>query len=338
MPLAYKQATPQQLDVLLCAFDAALKPSTANQYASYFRAFMRFCTSQAPPLSFLPAHKQSVVLFLTHLASEGRVASPSFKQYVSALNTVHRLLHLPAPAPPGDFHLPMLYRGFTRIVVPAAPRRIRPPLPVTFVPLFVQHGLVSMSFELVRACVASTLGFLMGWRGSTLAQLRDGELTLKGSAFVVAASVLKGEDSRTHDIPEWAFHCGSSPELQHVQQLFSRYLSFRSALFGASPPSSFWAHRRGDSFTESHVDAWLATALAAVSPGVSPAPSFGSHCLRIGGVSSMNAASLPRDTIRVWIRWRTPSMLDKYIRVVPPSPLHAALFGWMHAAPPAIRV
>ena len=51
----------------------------------------------------------------------------------------------------------------------------------------------------------------------------------------------------------------------------------------------------------------------------------------------MNAAGVPKDTIRVWAKWQEVTMCDTYIREVPPTPRNAWFFGWMLARPPTFR-
>ena len=62
--------------------------------------------------------------------------------------------------------------------------------------------------------------------------------------------------------------------------------------------------------------------------------SITAHSMRVGCASAMNAAGLSRETIRLWLGWKTQPMLDVYIRPVTPTPHNATLICWMNQRPP----
>lgn len=156
--LAYPRATPAEVEALASTFDAGLAASTAKQYAYRMHNFITFCVQHNPPLAFMPAARESVILWLTHLASSGTVDSTSYNQYVSSINSVHRLLHQTPPVPDKDPLMQLLLRGFVRTVQPEERQEERQPLPVTCITAIVQAGLTAQggarAHTPVRGCGA----------------------------------------------------------------------------------------------------------------------------------------------------------------------------------------
>lgn len=334
LPEQFPSATPLERAYLNYALQGALAASTSAQYFSVFQRFVDFCKWHHPPLPAFPASLEAVALFVARLAIDGQLGAASFPGVVSAINTVHRLMGVPPPVPRGDARFHYFFQGFKRLMRPANPQLARPALPAAAVAA-VLSSVAAPNQPLardLRNALAVTIGFLFCFRASTLATLRSDHVRLIPDGFQVAASVLKGQTDHLTSFPDWTFYC-LTPETRAVRAALESYVAVRAALFGAHVPTSFWALSAGETCSSSAVDGWLQAALTRAQwQGT-----FTSHCLRIGGVTAMHAAGIPRDDIRTWVRWKTAAMLDVYLRFALPSPLHAAFFDWLRIAPPAIR-
>jgi hypothetical protein len=67
----------------------------------------------------------------------------------------------------------------------------------------------------------------------------------------------------------------------------------------------------GESFVDEQVSSFVQRY------GEESTAGYTSHSLRIGAVSAMMAAGVSRETIRVWLKWKSAGMIDLYARVVP---------------------
>ena len=72
----------------------ARRPSTKKSYNSKVDEFLDFCglvqdEAGTPRLSSMPASQTTILAFIGHLASLGRIRSSSLQPYLSAINSLH---------------------------------------------------------------------------------------------------------------------------------------------------------------------------------------------------------------------------------------------------------
>ena len=309
-----------------------------QQPAGIWLPLKTYYEEHKPPLQPLPATQCSVELYLAHLALQGTLAGSGFPQIVSNINTVHTLLGYPAPVPPGDSHNKQIKRGLAKCMMPLSQDRPREPFLAEFVQSVVQYGLSTLVLSELRDCFAVTLLFLFMWRGATVASLSTADMTVRFPAedpcLRFEAREVKCRNAAVK--PEsWCYYGASNPD---VLRLATRYAECRLGVFPGGLPDSLWELDRLErKFTTASVENMLHRVCVLVKVPPSVSEFLSTHSGRIGGASAMNAAGVPKDTIRVWGGWKHVDMCDVYIRSVPPSPCNALFFGWMIARPPAFR-
>jgi len=337
----YPAADEEELLYLACVLCKAYAPATVSAYVSKLRDFAAFCQDRGFP--GLPCTKQHVHLWLLHLGIRGTVASAGFAQCVSAINSIHNLLGMPAPVPAGDPLHAMLLQGFGRTLLPTVAPAVKRPLPVEWLEAAVEAALADgASVEFVRDVAMCCVGFACGLRGSSLAALSVGDVALEPPdeprLLRVNARVHKTRNALAPQVSDWEFYLHDHPRLGLLLHTFS-LLRRMKAPGGDAAPLWWWQDLGGSAaaLTEAAVDAAVRRVVARAAPAGVEAVSFSSHSLRVGLASALNALGVPRDNIRLWIRWASPSMLDVYIRPVPAHAAMAKWFGWMVARPPALR-
>jgi site-specific recombinase XerD len=337
----YPAADEEERIMLACVKCKAYAPSTLDSYVSRLRDFAAFCRDRGLP--GLPCTKEHVHLWLLHLGMRGTLAAAAFPQCVSAINSIQQLLGMPAPIAEGDQQHKLLLQGFGKTLLPNAPPAVKRPLPVEYLEAAIEAALApGCSAEFVRDVAACCVGFACGLRGSTVAalQLQDVQLEPMEQPRLlrVSARVHKTRDPMSAQVADWEFYLSGHPRLQRLLQTF---LLLRALVQPCNPEATlFWWPALGgtrSSFTEPAVDAAVRRLVARVAPAGVHADSYSSHSLRVGLASALNALGVPRDNIRLWVRWTSPSMLDLYIRQLPNHDALAMWFGWMLQRPPALR-
>jgi integrase len=285
----------------------------------------------------LPCEKQHVHLYLAHLAKRGSLAAESMPQVVSTINSVHRLLGMQAPVVDDGQHR-LVMAGLGRVLLPLHEKVPKRPLLVQFLEDAIDMAMLPGSDPVfTRNVVAVSVGYACGFRGSTLAAMQLGDLELAGMTMRVNARVRKARGPLTTQLADWEFYVDGHPRFR---QLLSTFLSWRG-LCDQEPQGSLWRWsgvERGvtAALTESVVDTWVRSVVAAVAADMQPS-TYTSHSMRVGAASGLNALGVSRDVIRLWVRWASADMLDLYIRPVPSHPALQFWFGWMLRRPPALR-
>lgn len=319
----YPNASLEEYPVLVAAYCSAFADSTESAYLGKLRQFASFCAQHDPILPCMPASMESVHLFLAHLALQGHTGAQTLPQYVSAINSVHKLLQFPPPITEEAVGHKQFLRGLQNILQPLQPRVEKLPFLIQWVAQAIQRVLNHPEgVFLVKVC-AIVVGYVCGFRGSTLAALQWGDLQLTDSGFIVATRVQKTRQVG-QPIEQWQFFTNSCPELR---QLVGVFLAAHP-----SKPGPLWAWLGAPLprvYNEPLMDDWVRDVLAVVDPSVQ-APLYSSHSLRVGLASALNVLGLPHSTIRTWIRWASEDMVPVYVRVIPLHDLHSRYFGWMH--------
>ena len=325
-PLVEGEAVP----VLLAAHCKAFAESTTNSYLGVFREFAEFCDTHEPELDCLPTTAEVVHLFLVHKVRKLATGSSSLPIMVSAINAVHNLCGFSPPVQE-DAHHKLFMAGLGRIIGDTESRPPRGP----FLPVYVVDLVAgAATAELVKQgdIVCVMLGLLLGLRGSALGSMLSGDVILGEPGMIrVRATVLK-RALQPRAFADWVI-CFDVQDrfwssLVGLLAAFKVHVESRGgssqqsvALFSVLPGS-------GEALVDQAVQRVLA-----LNPGL-PAEvqaTLSSHSLRIGACSCMLAIGVPRDTIRLWFKWKSNDMIDTYARVVQPESWMERLFGWMKA-------
>jgi site-specific recombinase XerD len=335
----YPDADEEELHLMTCIYCKAYAPSTVASYVSKLRDFAAFC--QARGLPGLPCTQEHVHLWLLHLAMRGSVAADSMPQFVSALNSLHRLLGLPPPVAEGDGQHKLFMQGLCRCLLPIRARTTKRPLQVQWLEAAIDVALsppggAPCPPAFLRDVVLCCVGFACGLRGSAVAAMHVQDIKLEGDVLRVHSRVSKARGVLAMHVADWEFYLAGHPRLRRLLQVFLLVRAM-NAPGGAEAPLWCWdALGRPSTLTEARVDDVVRRVVARVAPEVD-AESLSSHSMRVGVASALNALGVARDNIRLWVRWASPAMLDVYIR---PMPCHAAVgawFGWMVQRPPTLR-
>jgi hypothetical protein len=344
----YPAADGAEQGVLVSAFCHAFADGTATQYMATFRVFAEYCCDHDPELSCLPASREAVHLFVANQASLGSVTASSLACMVSAVNGVHNLLGLAAPVVADAQHR-LFMSGLGRILVPVAPTVERQPILACMlqraltaaVPLSSSSGSATAHIEQLPV-VTVLLGMLTGLRGSALASLTVGDLQVSSGSIVLRAQVLKRR-LQPRAFSDWVIplHLGAvrGPNGGDFWRRMFRLLHehcFARRTWAADRPllAPLGSSRRqlGESFVDEQVSNFVQRY------GEESTAGYTSHSLRIGAVSAMMAAGVSRETIRVWLKWKSAGMIDLCARVVPCEAAVQSLYQWMVAAGAAITL
>ena len=177
----------------------ALVPNTYIRYSEKWLKFERFCKTQG--LSALPATKATVALYMGHLAAQRtkagkrRIQPQSRQGYLSCINKVHATVLGQHDGPARATTNPLLaevIRGWQLEYnsEPADPTTERIAIPADTVLAIAGEAATrvikgKIDNELLRCCVATCTGFLLGARPATLAHLRRQDLVLNGSTLTI---------------------------------------------------------------------------------------------------------------------------------------------------------
>ena len=335
----YTAASDAEKQLVVSAMCHAFAETTTAQYTSVFRAFAAFCSEHDPELGCLPASKEAVHLFLASQVGSGLVNAKSLASMVSAINGVHNLCGLPAPVADDNQHR-LFMAGLSRIIIPLQMQAERKPILSSMVVHALRHVVpltgvppaTAVSDLLPVATVV--LGVLTGLRGSALASLSKGDLSVTDGSVIVKATVLKRK-LQPRLFADWNIPLdfqlsagGVTGEVwQRIVRLLQLHLAFRATWSNADPLLAPVA-ATPTSVSESVVDAHVTSFVQRYGGGL-PTDGYASHSLRIGAASAMIAAGISRNVIRIWFRWKSEGMIDLYARVVACDESVMALYGWL---------
>lgn len=327
----------EELLYMACIFCKAYAPATFTSYVSKLRDFAAFCLARGLP--GLPCTREHVHLWLLHLAMRGSVAADSMPQFVSALNSMHKLLWLPPPVDvERDGQHKLFMQGLARSLQPIQRRTTKRPLQVQWlesaIDVVLQQG-GACPAELVRDVALCCVGFACGLRGSAVAAMQVGDIVLENNVLRVHSRVSKARGVLALHVADWEFHLEGHPRLHRLLQVFVLLRALKAPQ-GVGSPLWRWNGMGPSSFTEAKVDEVVRRVVSRVAPEVD-ATTLSSHSMRVGVASALNALGVARDNIRLWVRWASPAMLDVYIRPMPCHSATAAWFGWMVQRPPVLR-
>jgi hypothetical protein len=204
------------------------------------------------------------------------------------------------------------------------------------VPLGASSG--SATAHVVQLPVVTVLlGMLTGLRGTSLASLTVGDLHVSSSSIVLRAQVLKRR-LQPRAFSDWVIplHLGAvrGPNggdfWRRVFRLLYEHCVARRTWAADRPllaPLGSSKRPLSEAFVDEQVSSFVQQ-----YGGAESTAGFSSHSLRIGAVSAMMAAGVSRETIRVWLKWKSAGMIDLYARVVPCDSAVRSLYQWMVAA------
>ena len=303
---------------------------TWNAYAGETKRFVEFCNERN--LQAFPAATNTVARYIAHHHERpDRIQASTLEGYLSAINTVHRLLELPPPGPDSSL-LQLLRRGY-HISTLKDPRRLeRALLPATGVAAATRRAIRLASLRLIdgnqllqlRDATATALAFTTFLRGSSLATMRRRDVEIAANVVVITITFVKRRQTELHRL--------RLPRSCPAADLLLCYMGHTKY----RPPDSFLfhlAHEQVTAFNNGSSKPILEMVRRAMNDvGTHPAPGFfyGSHSPRLGGSSHAFAIGIPLLRIRDQGLWTDINTVANYINTTIPPCTHARwLLGWM---------
>ena len=216
----------------LSLLSTGLKNQTIRSYDGKLTKFIKYCMSQAPPLTPVPAELNTILKYIAFLAASGTVKVDNVQPYLSCINTAHVSVGLAPPAV--GTQVEQARKGWRQRQewvgdsddkrVPLKPSTMRRVLQHAVVlaraGLFFTNSTVLIDF---RDAVAVLVNYLFFGRSDTGfgAEVRDGfaDLQLHGTDLIFYERKRKGkavgDKKRTMVYP-----LADKPELLFVMQQF----------------------------------------------------------------------------------------------------------------------
>jgi hypothetical protein len=319
-----------------------LSATTYRSYTAKVSKFVSFCSAQR--LQPFPASTHVLYLYLGFLSVEGRVAPENWKQYVAAINTVHRDMLLD---PPGsdDVVTALIHAARLRHSVEQAHKERRPLHAAHVMQLLhlgVEHG--HRDVLLARQVLLVVLAFSSFCRGRSVLSLLAEDVRLVGSGDELELWV---GDEKTRKVDgvkrRISVNLRYLPELRTLWNLFvaAREAAWAAVLPGARLASVGCWDLPGDCVFR--VDGYLNVCVKAVFDRLQLSAEslcYSGHSCRSGGASAAHALGVSLLVILSRGGWASSSdTVRKYVDVsVQPD---AAVFKFFasllppHAVEPA---
>jgi site-specific recombinase XerD len=332
LALAFPNLSQQEVEMLAFGLFNSLQPATRSQYMGYFCRFAKYCLGHEPVFQVLPATRESVLGFLASLAYEGSLHPSTFNHVVSAVNTIHSLCGFAKPlqyGPNGEKLVQALSKGLGKLFVKEGPGAKKVPLLAEWVVQVLDFGLASKNMVEVRNATAAVVGFLVGFRGSSVAAMMVGDLKVAGQSLLVNSQHFKTAVGKV--VPDWVVPLSTRGVLHKVGKLVMKWLAIRIAFKPKGPHKDLlWVvHSEPKALTEPDVDVWVQSAVAKAGVSVE---GLSSHSLRVGCVSGLYALGAEVHFICIWMRWTSDAMVNTYVHVVSQTDALKSLLGKVVAA------
>ena len=100
LQVQYKDLAQESEDGALAVslLSTGLKNQTIRNYDGKLSKFIKYCTSQTPPLAPIPAELNTILRYIAFLARSGTIKVDSVQPYLSCINTAHVSVGLAPPA------------------------------------------------------------------------------------------------------------------------------------------------------------------------------------------------------------------------------------------------
>ena len=304
LQVQYKELAHDSEDgaLALSLLSTGLKNQTIRNYDGKLTKFIKYCMSQTPPLTPIPAELNTILKYIAFLASSGTVNVDSVQPYLSCINTAHVSVGLAPPAV--GTQVEQARKGWRqRQEWVSDPDDKRVPLKPSTMRRVLQHAVVLARAALFftdstvlvefRDAVAVLVTYLFFGRSDTGfgAEVRDGfaDLQLHGTDLVFYERKRKGrtvgDRKRTLVYP-----LVDKPDLLFVLQQF----------FAVAPSTSGFQWRLpsdGKKWNATVIDDMLQRLLAKLGEQPPAGYKWTSHSSRSGAASA--AFSVGVDIIRV---------------------------------------
>ena len=318
---------------LLCR---SLRPTSSGSYGSKWRRFAAFCESKG--LTALPAAPSTVLLYLGHLASEGRVQAANLQPYFSAINKLHVDLELPPPA--RGTSLSAARRRLALAQREVAERTQRLPLPAGVALAVLWCGLHTPDDHVLRCCVCLVINFMFGCRPATGAAMRAGDLFLAVGSFCLR---LETEKQRSLEMERRVLRVPAE-FIAGPLALWQRWVARREALaFPIAGRARVWGLTPSSPVRARDLDLWFRDAVAATSFVAPPGFEVTGYAARRGMATAAASINAHMEMIKYVGGWAVDSQaVYSYIDMgVRPC---AAAFLWFRwflkdnlAPPPSLQ-
>lgn len=288
-----------------------------------FRKYSRFCKGRG--WYSLPGAQAKLYSFSLYLREEGRVQVRYFKQYFSAVSTIHAWLGLEFRA--GDPLLSRLVRAWT---LEDGSQASRPDsvqdFPASFIFQWLQLALATSDLALLRNHLCVVLDTLFFSRADSSYSTQVGDVWVDQSAVFFRERRFKNKGLTAPTFRVRRFDARGIPQLLGV---ISKFLEVRTRVWGthtAAPDEGLFWQLPGEPRPSA---VWVARWFTTVAHSFDATLTH--HAVRRTGASSCFSLLVPLEVIRDWGGWAAASMaVFRYLnRVRPPSPLDFRLFGWM---------
>ena len=304
LQVQYKDLAQESEDGALAVslLSTGLKNQTIRNYDGKLSKFIKYCTSQTPPLAPIPAELNTILRYIAFLARSGTIKVDSVQPYLSCINTAHVSVGLAPPAVGPQIE--QARKGWRQRQewvgdpddkrVPLKPSTVRRVLQHAVVlaraALFLTDAVVLVDF---RDAVAVIVNYLFFGRSDTGfgAEVIDGfsDLQLHGTDLIFYERRRKGkvvgDRKRTMVYP-----LDDKPELLYVLQQF----------FAVAPSTSGFLWRLpsdGKKWNATVMDDMLQRLLAKLGEHPPAGYTWTSHSSRSGASSA--AFSVGVDIIRI---------------------------------------
>lgn len=277
----------------------ARAPRTLAAYRQQWGVFTAWCASHG--LAALPATSATIALYLTARATDGRKVA-TLAQAIAAISEAHKLGGHPSPC--GATLVRETWKGIRRSLG-SAQRRVAP---VLVEDLRAMLARLPATLRGIRDRALLTLGFAGAFRPTELCELEVGDVAFveDGIAIAVRRSKTDAEGvGATVGIP-----FGAQPStcpVRSVRAWLEAAAIVEGRVFRSVPRHGCV----GGSLCRRDIARLVKARI--VEAGLDPAI-YSGHSLRAGLATSAARAGKPDRAIMVQGRWRSRSMVDRYVR------------------------
>lgn len=275
--------------------------NTERAYQGDLRRFASWCRQEG--VQALPASPQSVALYLTFLAEDGRRPS-TIRRAKSAIAQAHRLRGIDPP-PTDDARVRQVERGIRR-QFGTAPHQVAPMLPDQ---LRLGLDALGSSTLAVRDRAMLLLGFGAAMRRSELVALdvEDVEFAVEGLVVNVRRSKTDAEGVGARIAIPFGDHRTTCP-VRAMREWFT--------MLGTAPTGPLFRVVRGNAIFREHAsDRSVARAVKRVAEAAGLDPEkFAGHSLRAGLATAASRAGKVDRAIMRQGRWKSRATVDAYVR------------------------
>lgn len=288
-------------------FDLLEKKRTVNTRKAYdrdWRSFTAWCTCRGT--RSLPAAPAAVVLYLRHLANQGR-APATIKRHLSSISVAHRLAGHATANPAHDPGVLDCLGGLQNEL------RGHRPVQATALRMDDLRAIIATipdDIEGVRDKAIILIGFAGGFRRSEVSRLNREDLTVTTGGLALYVSWSKTDQAGIGDTVGLAYgsHLATCPV--RAWQAWASLLDEAGMTAGPAFRDTRWQRINNARLGDRTISTMLARRAAAAGlEGV-----FSGHSMRAGFATEAFANGVPEVTVMRHGRWTSASVMRRYIR------------------------